>query len=89
MFVISINGAREEDEAGQRAEEGQLDYLSCKCQRTRNRKSGIKYAAAQIRMLRGKVAGRGSQSHSLPLPRFKLSSLLVLWQPLSSAASLF
>lgn len=65
--------------------DGLLDYLSYECQRTWKRKSCIKYAAVQIRMP-GEVRREGG---SEPLLCFKLSALLVLWQPLSSVANLF
>lgn len=66
----------------EREGDGLLDYLGFKCQRTWKRKSGIKYAAVQIRMP-GERGEGGARSHLLPSP------FLTVTSPLAMAASLF
>lgn len=83
MYVISINGAEEEDKrrVEKRRREGLLDYLGYECQRTWKRGSCIKYAAVQIRL----PGGRITQSHFLALfqtvnhPHAMAASLFLFW----------
>lgn len=73
-----IKGGREREEG-----DGLLDYLGYECQRTRKRKSCIKYAAVQIRMPEEGRRRGGPHSHSLP------SLFQTVSSPCAMAASLF